>query len=229
MALDFGGLAAGGLSGAMTGASVAGGPGAAVGGGLGALLGLLGGGSNRMQRVKTLSKAQQGILNQLVQMINPEGSVGSGYGEATALQRQLMNPSSQAVQQFTQPYMDQFQNQIIPQLAERFAGKGALGGGLSSSGFAQALGTAGSQLQNQLAALKAGLGQNAAQSLMSQYGNLAGTALSAQPFGYARPQQNAAQGFAQGYMQAGMPGLSQTANSLGDMYGNFVTNNTRLF
>lgn len=220
MKYDWGTGGSGALSGATTGAMVGGPVGALAGGGLGALMGFAGG-QDKMKKIKTLTKAQESLLNQLMQMIDSSG-LSAGYGQGINLQRQLMDPSSQAVSQFTQPYMDQFTNQIVPQLAERFAGRGALGGGLSSSGFGQALGTAGSTLQNQLAALKAGLGQSAAQNLMNQYGQMAGMGLSAQPFGYAKPQLSGAQGFLQGYMGAGMPGLSNASNSLSNAYQQYM-------
>jgi len=123
-----------------------------------------------------------------------------------------MDPSSQAVDQFAQPYMDQFNQQTIPQLSERFAGMGGgMGGGLSSSGFGQALGAAGGNLQTQLAALKAGLGQQAAQSLMGQYGQMSGQALGKSPFGYMH--QQGTQGFLpqalSAYMQGGFQGMGR--------------------
>jgi hypothetical protein len=142
-------------------------------------------------------------------MLGPGGSLGQGYQGALGLQQQLMDPSSEAVQQFAEPYMRQFEQQTVPGLAERFAGLGAMGGGLSSSGVGQALGAAGGNLQAQLAALKAGLGQQAAQQLMGQYGGMLGSALGAQPFAYTKPQYGAGAGFMQQYAQAGFPGAGQ--------------------
>jgi len=161
------------------------------------------------KKLTTMNSGQKALLSQLMKMLNPQGGLGQGMSEGVDLQRQLMDPSSQAVDQFAQPYMDQFNQQTVPGLAERFAGMGAMGGGLSSSGFGQALGSAGGNLQNQLAALKSGLGQQAAQSLMGQYGNMTGQALGQRPFGYV--QQQGTQGFLpqalSGYMQGGFPGL----------------------
>jgi hypothetical protein len=119
-------------------------------------------------KLPTMTPQQENLLNRLTQMLGPGGSLGQGYQGALGLQQQLMDPSSEAVQQFAEPYMRQFEQQTVPGLAERFAGMGAMGGGLSSSGFGQALGAAGGNLQAQLAALKAGLGQQAAQQLMGQ-------------------------------------------------------------
>src|SRR5271170_854763 len=53
---------------------------------------------------------------------------------------------------FEQPLMDQFNQQIIPQIAERFGGIGAG----SSSALNQTLASAGSTLSSQIAALRGG-------------------------------------------------------------------------
>lgn len=165
---------------------------------------LFGGG---MKKIPTMTKEQQALLNQMTQMLGPQGQLGQGYQGALGLQQQLMDPSSEAVNQFAAPYMQQFEQQTIPGLAERFAGMGAMGGGLSSSGFGQSLSSAAGNLQTQLAALKAGLGQNAANSLMQQYGGLSGQALGAQPFGYSKPTQGLLPGFLQAWGSGGFPGL----------------------
>lgn len=160
--------------------------------------------NDKMNKVPTLSKNQKGILSQLMQLLGNQGGIGQGQNEAINYQRQLMDPSSQAVNQFSQPYIDQFNQQTVPGLAERFAGLGGgMGGGLSSSGFGQSLSAAGSNLQTQLAALKASLGQQAAQSLMQQYGNLSQIGLSAQPFGYQQQSPSMFGGVLQGWAQGG--------------------------
>lgn len=164
-------------------------------------------GSNKMKKVPTMDKGQLALLNQLKSMLGPQGQLGQGYGGALSYQQQLMDPSSEAVNQFAQPYMDQFNQQTVPGLAERFAGMGAMGGGLSSSGFGQSLSSAGGALQNQLAALKAGLGQQAAQSLMGQYGSMSGQVLGAHPFGYQAPQQGLLPQFLQAWASGGFPGI----------------------
>jgi len=195
---------AGALSGAATGSAF--GPiGTAVGGVAGALTGFLG--DDKMKKIPTMSKDQQNLLNQLMQMLGQQGQLGQGYQQGLGLQQQYMDQNSEAVNQFTQPYMDQFNQQTVPGLAERFAGMGGMGGGLSSSGFGQALSSAGDNLQNQLAQLKAGLGQQAAQSLMNQYGQMSQTSLSAQPFGYTKPQQGMLPGFLNSWAQGGFGGL----------------------
>jgi hypothetical protein len=163
--------------------------------------------SDKMQKVPTMTKEQQSLLKRMSQMLGPQGQLGQGYGNALGLQQQLMDPSSEAVNQFAQPYMNQFEQQTVPGLAERFAGFGGMGGGLSSSGFGQALGAAGGNLQAQLAQLKAGLGQNAANSLMQQYGNMSGQVLGAQPFAYQQQGPSMTGGMLQGWAQGGFGGM----------------------
>lgn len=161
------------------------------------------GGSDKMKKFETMSKDQKGLLSQIMQMLNPQGQLGQGYQQGIQHQMDLMNPNSEAVNQFAQPYMDQFNQETVPGLAERFAGAGAMGGGLSSSGFGQSLSAAGGNLQNQLAQLKAGLGQQAAQNLMGQYGSMSQMGLGAQPFGYQQKSPSAFGGMLQGWGQSG--------------------------
>jgi len=65
----------------------------------------------------------------------------------------LMNPSGQAYQNFAAPAMTEFNQEIMPGIAEQFAGVG----GLSSSGFQQSATGAGASLAERLAALRSGL------------------------------------------------------------------------
>lgn len=175
-----------------------------------AIFDFLFGGRDKTKKLSTMSPEQEQFLNQFISMLGGQGGLGQGFGESTDYLRQLMDPSSEAVSQFTKPYQQQFEQHTVPMLAERFAGKGGgMGGGLSSSGFGQSLSTAGSNLQAQLAALKAGLGQQAAGQLMGQYGQMSGQALGARPFGYMH-QPGGTGIFGQAlsaYAGAGYPGL----------------------
>ncbi len=166
------------------------------------------GGGDKMTNVPTMNKNQKNLQKQIMQMLDPQGQLGQGYQQGIQHQMDLMNPNSEAVSQFTQPYMDQFNQETVPGLAERFAGAGAMGGGLSSSGFGQSLSAAGGNLQNQLAQLKAQLGMGAAQNLMGQYGNMANMGMNAQTFGYQQPQQGMFPSFLNSWAQSGfqMPG-----------------------
>lgn len=219
MAYDWGTGFGGATSGAMTGASVGGPWGAGIGGVLGALAGFTG--SNKPKKYDTLSPEQKRMIGQIEQMIGPEGQLGQGYQNALNLQQQYMDPSSEAVQQFIQPYLNEFNQQTIPGLAERFAGLGAMGGGLSSSGFGQSLSSAAGNLQSNLAQIKAALGQQAANSIMGQYGGLTNQFLNTPTFGYAKPEQSGYGGFMQSWAQGGMPGLKETSSGLQDYYNKY--------
>jgi hypothetical protein len=171
-----------------------------------------------MNKVPTKTKEQQALWDQINNMLNPQGQLGQGYNQGINYQMDLMNPNSNAVNQFAQPYMDQFNQQTVPGLAERFAGMGGMGGGLSSSGFGQSLSAAGGNLQNQLAQLKSGLGQQAANNLMSQYSGMMNSALNYQPYAYQQQSPGMAEGLAQSWAQAGMPGLQQVSSGMQSGY-----------
>lgn len=98
---------------------------------------------------------------------------GSSY-----LQNLLGNNNPNAMAEFNAPYMQQFQQQIIPGLSERFAGMGTGAGALNSSAFNQTLAQAGSGLQSTLAQLRQQLlGQASQQALgyaQQPYSNLLG-------------------------------------------------------
>lgn len=219
MAVNWGGAASGAASGGMAGAQF--GPwGAGIGAGIGGLAGLLGGGDDKLSKIDAMSKEQKALLSQMMQMLGPQGGLGQGMQSGIDLQRQLMDPNSEAVRQFSDPYMREFEQSVVPGLAERFAGMGGgMGGGLSSSGFGQSLSSAGGNLQAQLAQLKGTLGQGAAQSLMGQYGNMAGQAMNAQPFMYQQPQQGLGSSFMESWSNAGMPGLQQAGQGMQSLFG----------
>lgn len=214
-----------GLTGAATGAA-AGAAGGLPGMALGGFLGLLGGGFGRrkdkFKRFEQYTPAQQQTLNRLMQMLGPEGQVGQAYGQGLSGLQQMLDPSSAGYQRFEAPYLQQFEQQTVPGLAERFSGAGAQSGALSSSGFGQALGAAGGQLQTQLAGMKAGLQQQAIRDILRQYSGMLGVGLGAQPFGYI--YQPGSPSFGQsaltGWAEQGFPGLSQAGQGLSSWWQN---------
>lgn len=221
MGFNFGSALSGGAAGAGMGA--VGGPwGAAIGG----VLGLLGGGfggkgkKDQFRQIETMSPQQKQILSHLAQMLGPEGQMGQAYGQGLGGLQEMMDPSSAAYQRFEAPHLQQFEQQTIPGLAERFAGAGPMGGALSSSGFGQSLGAAGSQLQTNLAGMKAGLQQQAIRDILQQYQGMTGQALSAKPFGYT--YQPGSPSFGQSMLTSwagqGMPGLEQAGNKLSEWW-----------
>lgn len=136
------------------------------------------GSSDKLKKVPTGTPQQQGLHNNILSQAM--GLANGGYQQSQDYYSSLFQPGNQAYEQFASPFMNQFEEQILPQLAERFAGSGAL----SSSGFGQALGGAGAGLQSQLAQLFAQLQSQAAGAQTNQYNQLSQTGLNYQPFAY---------------------------------------------
>ncbi len=121
-----------------------------------------------------------GMLQQMMQQ-------GGGQNLANQHDQRLLGQGPEAFNQFASPYLQQFQEQMLPQIAEQFAGKGAL----SSSGFGQALGGASAGLQSKLAELFSQLQGQAAGRQQGQFQNLSQLGLGYQPFGYEKQQGSA--------------------------------------
>ena len=137
---------------------------------------------DKFSNIPTYTKGQNQLLGSLLGGLAPGGLFAQGGAQGTQYLQGLLNPESEAYQAMEKPYMQRFQQEIVPGLAERFAGAGAMGGGLSSSGFGQSLSAAGGNLAAQLAALRATGQQNAARGLMGNYQGLLGSALGARSF-----------------------------------------------
>lgn len=177
---------------------------------------LNGGGNDGLQKVPTMGRDQKKLhksrINQALQMQGP----GGGYNSALDILQQMLNPQSDEYRNFEAPYRREFEEQTIPNLAERFAGMGAQGGALSSSAFGQALGAAGAGLQEKLAYLKSGLRQSAIERLMDQYNRLSEGSLNTPEFAYMN-QQGAANPLATGansFFQNMSPGSWQSLSNM---------------
>ena len=142
------------------------------------------GSPDKLKKVATGTKEQQGLHNNILSQAMGMSGAGGGYDQSQQYYNSLLQPGNEAFQNFASPFMNQFEEQILPQIAERFAGQGAL----SSSGFGQALGGAGAGLQSQLAQLFAQLQSQAAGAQTNQYNQLAQSGLNYQPFAYQQKQ-----------------------------------------
>lgn len=109
----------------------------------------------RTKKVPTLAPEQQQFLNQILSQLMQTTPGAFQYIQ------DLLSESPEAAERFGAPARREFQEQIVPQLAERFAGVG----GLSSSGFQQALGQAGAGLAERLTAMREGLRPGALSAL----------------------------------------------------------------
>jgi len=144
------------------------------------------GGDDQFTKLDNKSQQQNDFFNDYMQRAQSQGA--GGYNMANDYFNQFLGPNQgQAYDKFSQPYLQQFNEQMLPQIAERFAGAGAL----SSSGFGQALGGAASGLQGQLAALFSHLQGQAAGAQYGQYNQMANTGLGYQPFDYKQKAGNA--------------------------------------
>lgn len=197
MALNWGGAATGALGGAASGATVGSfvpgigtGIGAGVGGLFGGIAGLFGSKNNKRpesggyEQVPTKTPEQQRGLSQILGNLNQMGGPNGSYGRAQNYLSSILQGGQEGYDEFSQPYLQQFEQQIIPGLTERFAGLGGgMGGGIgSSSGLGQAIGGAGANLQAQLAQLYSQRQMQASGAITDQYNNLANLGLNQNQF-----------------------------------------------
>lgn len=121
-------------------------------------------------KLTTMSPNQEGFQNQLYQILQQIGGGGQGGGggfqSSLALLMQMLNPGSN--QGFEDRYRQQYEDEVEPQLMERFAGAGALG----SSGFGQALGAGRAKLESGLADISSQRQQGAIGSILDLYQNI---------------------------------------------------------
>jgi len=127
----------------------------------------------------------------------------------TYLQNLLGRSPEEQYSTFAQPYMRQFQEEIMPEVAERFAGAGALSG----SGFQNAISHAGAGLAENLASLKGNLiNQMLDRQLQGANVGLGYAQMPMQRFGQRLQAANTGLGYAQLPMQrTGM--MLQAANT----------------
>lgn len=116
------------------------------------------------ENVSTLRPEQEGLYNQLEAASQGRGA-GGAFGDSADYFRNLLSDDSADYNSFAAPQMRQFNQDIIPGLAEQFAGMGS--GGLSSSGFRNAAVGAGTDLAERLGAMRANLRQQGAQGLQN--------------------------------------------------------------
>jgi hypothetical protein len=141
---------------------------------------ILFGTDNEIQKLPTGTSEQQQYGQDLIKWLQQMQGQGGGFNSANQYDQNLLGNGPEAFQQFAQPYNQQFENKILPGIAERFAGSGAL----SSSGFGQALGGAASDFQSQLAQLFTSLQGQAAGRQQNQFQNLSQLGLNYEPFAY---------------------------------------------
>jgi hypothetical protein len=132
----------------------------------------------------------------LISMLQQMMGQGGGLQQANQYDQSLLGQGPEAFQKFAEPYNQQFNEKILPGIAERFAGQGAL----SSSGFGQAIGAGASDFQSQLAQLFSSLQGGAASRQQGQFQGLSGLGLGYSPFAYHEKQGTT--GFAAPFLTA---------------------------
>ena len=132
----------------------------------------------RLQQVPRFTEPQQDIFSQLQQR------GGEALPAAFDQLISILTQDPQAAKQFEAPALRQFEEQILPTIAERFTG--ALGeGSQRSSAFGQQLGQAGAGLAERLQAQRGARGGQALQQFMQ----LLGIGLTPQHDTLLRPRQ----------------------------------------
>jgi hypothetical protein len=172
------------------------------------------------EQVSNLTPSQLRNQQMLERAARRRGA-GGAFGETADYYRDLLSNASPDFDAFAAPELRQFREQIIPELAEQFAGMGS--GGLSSSGFRNAAVNAGTDLSERLGALRAQLRQQGAQGLF----NIGQSSLT--PHAQYQTTQQGSEGFLSQALPA-IGGAALTAvggpalGAFGNIAGNFIKN-----
>jgi hypothetical protein len=127
-------------------------------------MGFFSGSKPKTTQTSLLSKQQRPLESQLINAGMGQGA-GGAFGSAADYYYNNLSDNPADFQAFAAPEMRKFNEEIIPGLSEQFAGMGS--GALSSSGFRNAAVSAGTDLSERLAAMRAKLRESAAQGLQN--------------------------------------------------------------
>ncbi len=166
----------------------------------------------KFEQISNLSPEQMQLQKQLMGAAQGQGA-GGAFGTAADYYRGLLSNESPDMEAFMAPEMRKYNEQLIPDLAQQFAGMGAGGSGLSGSGFRNAAIGQATDLSERLASMRAQLRQHAAAGLQG----IGQQALSPYMQNYNVPAQ-------QGFLSTALPALAGAAGSaflgpLGGMAG----------
>lgn len=114
---------------------------------------LIFGGKDRNKRRSVYTPEQQKLLKDY---ISKGIETSPLYGAGSDFLQSLLSNEPGAFEAFEAPYKRQFEQEIAPGIAERFAGMGT-GGSLASSGLNNSLARAATDLQTNLASLRGNL------------------------------------------------------------------------
>ena len=114
------------------------------------------------EQVSNLTPGQMRNQMQLQKAARRRGA-GGAFGKSADFYRDILRDRPESLESLFAPELRQFNEDIIPQLAEQFAGMGA--GGISSSGFQNSATRAATDLSERLAQMRQNLRFQAAQGL----------------------------------------------------------------
>ncbi len=177
---------------------------------------LMNSGGESLNQVPSKTPQQIAHQNNMLKAAQKMMESGGGYNNAENFFNKFLGPNQEEeFGKFSEPYLQKFNEQMLPNIAERFAGNGAL----SSSAFGQALGGASAGLQSDLARMFTDLQSQAAQANYNQFNNLSGQGMEDQFAYYQQPGGGGkGSGFAQGinpqtmYAMANMMPKNQGTN-----------------
>lgn len=115
------------------------------------------------ENVSNLRPEQEGLYNQLVNAGKGPGA-GGAFGQSADYYRNLLGDNSADFNAFAAPQLRQYNQDIVPGIAEQFAGFGG-SGSLGSSGYRNAQIQGATDLAERLGSIRAGLRQQGAQGL----------------------------------------------------------------
>ena len=110
------------------------------------------GSGSKLKTFETLTKGQRSKLQDYIKAIHPGAfnvSKDKGFREAGHYYQYLMDPNSKLNQKMQAPYLRQYEEEIVPHVAEGFAGADAM----DSGAFNLAMSKEASGLQERLAGL----------------------------------------------------------------------------
>lgn len=151
----------------------------------------------QVKQVPKFSGGQEQVLNQLL------GGAQQQLPDVFSMLQGLISQDPEAMKAFEAPAMRQFQEEIIPTIAQRFTSQFGPGS-QRSSGFTKALGSAGAGLAERLQAQRSGLGMQGIGQLQS----LLGTGLTPQTQMFAQPGTS-------GFLGGLAPGIGQAIGQYG--------------
>ena len=175
-------------------------------------------------RENIYSPEQQRLQSHMYQQAQTGITGNEGYQKGSDYINRLLSNDPQAYAAFEAPYKQQYEQQVIPGIAERFAGMGA--GNQSSSAFRNELAQAGGNYTTGLAALRANMQMQALpQALNYAQAPMQNLAQMGQ-FGFKSPyeEREGSQGIAQPALEAaGMAAFGPIGAAGGSVVGGLIS------